>query len=841
MAMKPVDTAIAVVVGPLIDDTDFKTAETAVAYDAAGMSLTAVLERADGIVTVTQITPTGSTGGVYNWDHLGAGYYQLDLPASGGAHYNNDTEGVLRVVGSATGVLPFSSVAYDITAKQAYDSMVSGSDKLEVDIAQWRGSTPAVLADTDKVNVYVGNKGVLNDLAAGAEMALTSAYDAAKTAAQAAVCTEIRLAELDAGNLPTDVAAVKTQTDAIETDTQDLQTQIGTDGAGLTAIGDARLANLDAAVSTRLATAGYTAPISAAVIADAVWDESLADHQQSASAGNALDSATAPTADEVADAVWEEAISDHSGTTGSTAEALNAAGSAGDPWTTQLPGAYGIGSAGKIVGDNLNTTVSSRSSHSADDVKTAIEAAGSSVAAIKAKTDNLPASPAATGAAMTLTPEYDAAKAAAQASVCTEARLAELDAANLPADIAAVKAQTAAIETDTQDLQAQVGVGGAGLTAIGDTRLTNLDATVSSRLATTGYTAPDNAGIANVLAAVDTEVASVLAAVDTEVAAIKAKTDNLPVSPAAVGSAMELTATAVDAIWDEVLIGLTHNVTNSAGKRLRELSGQVIHSGVAAGPGTGGNQIVLGAFASGVTGAYDPSVIAIVLGTGAGQCRMIYQYDGPSKTATVDRNWKVPPSTDSEYIICAHPGREHINEGLAQAGSSNTITLNSLASDADDAYTHQTVYIRSGTGHDQVNTVIAYNGTSKVATVESAWDVVPDVTSGYVILPFPRILASEITALIAASTVGLATDANMTELLSMTENTSAGRQFTEHALELAPSSTIEGGDASAANQALILADLEEIKGTGFVPDTNSLVNVTGAAPVTLQIESEVTV
>lgn len=43
------------------------------------------------------------------------------------------------------------------------------------------------------------------------------------------------------------------------------------------------------------------------------------------------------------------------------------------------------------------------SAPSADAIKTAIEAAGSHLALIKAKTDNLPASPAATGAAMTLT------------------------------------------------------------------------------------------------------------------------------------------------------------------------------------------------------------------------------------------------------------------------------------------------------------------------------------------------------------------------------------------------------------------------------------------------------
>ncbi len=64
--------------------------------------------------------------------------------------------------------------------------------------------------------------------------------------------------------------------------------------------------------------------------------------------------AEAPTVGAVADQVWEETLADHSGTAGSTAEALNAAGAAGDPWTTVLPGAYGASSAGKIIGDNIN-------------------------------------------------------------------------------------------------------------------------------------------------------------------------------------------------------------------------------------------------------------------------------------------------------------------------------------------------------------------------------------------------------------------------------------------------------------------------------------------------------
>ena len=65
-------------------------------------------------------------------------------------------------------------------------------------------------------------------------------------------------------------------------------------------------------------------------------------------------------------------------------------GTASDPWAVLVPGAYGAGTAGKILGTNLDATVSSRmptSSYVAPD--------NAGIAGIKAKTDNLPAAPAA--------------------------------------------------------------------------------------------------------------------------------------------------------------------------------------------------------------------------------------------------------------------------------------------------------------------------------------------------------------------------------------------------------------------------------------------------------------
>jgi hypothetical protein len=195
-----------------------------------------------------------------------------------------------------------------------------------------------------------------------------------------------------------------------------------------------------------------------------------------------------------------------------------------------------------------------------------------------------------------------------------------------------------------------------------------------------------------------------------------------------------LTDAIADSVWDEVLTGATHNVTASAGRRLRELAGNIVTAGTAQ-SGATSNTIILNGNASTIDGAYDPALIAIVGGTGAGQCRGIYEYIGSTKTAIVDRNWKVIPDDTSEYVVYAWPGREHVNEGLAQGGSSDTITLNALASSIDDAYNYQMVFIRSGTGEDQLRVVKSYDGTTKIATMCEPWDVVPDGTSGYVMLP----------------------------------------------------------------------------------------------------------
>lgn len=90
---------------PLMDDTDFKTREQAVAYNAAGMELIWHFTTTSGATTATVVTPT--TAGDYDWNHQDGGMYTLEITASGGASINNDTKGVGWFTGVATGVLPW--------------------------------------------------------------------------------------------------------------------------------------------------------------------------------------------------------------------------------------------------------------------------------------------------------------------------------------------------------------------------------------------------------------------------------------------------------------------------------------------------------------------------------------------------------------------------------------------------------------------------------------------------------------------------------------------------------------------------------------------------------------
>jgi Tfp pilus assembly protein PilW len=71
------------------------------------------------------------------------------------------------------------------------------------------------------------------------------------------------------------------------------------------------------------------------------------------------------------------------------------------------------------------------------------------------------------------------------------------------------------------------------------------------------------------------------------------------------------------------------------------------------------------------------------------------------------------------------------NAGVVSGATSNSVTLGGSASTTTDIYNGVAIRLVSGTGAGQVRTVRAYAGSSRIATLDKAWSVIPDGTTAY--------------------------------------------------------------------------------------------------------------
>lgn len=142
------------------------------------------------------------------------------------------------------------------------------------------------------------------------------------------------------------------------------------------------------------------------------------------------------------------------------------------------------------------------------------------------------------------------------------ARLGAPAGASVSADVAAVKTQTAAIETDTQDIQARLPA------ALVSGRMDSSVGAMAANVMTAAAAASDLTTELQSGLATSSELSTVASYIDTEIAAIKAKTDNLPASPAATGD-IPSAATIAGAVWDEAYAG--HLTSDTFGNLLANL------------------------------------------------------------------------------------------------------------------------------------------------------------------------------------------------------------------------------------------------------------------------------
>jgi hypothetical protein len=383
-----VDTALAEVpvnLMPLVDDTDFKSIEGAVAYNASGLALRWHFVKTDGSYTVTSVTPT--TGGAYDWTDQGdSGIYTIEIPATdpGSGTIWNDTEGFGWFTGVATGILPWRGPVIGFRRKALNDLLVNGSTastnledffdgtgyaggtaKLGVDVVAVSGDSAA--ADNAEAYFdgtgYAGTNNVIPTVTTLTNLpaATTDWLTAAAVKADAVTKIQTGLAT------PTNITAGTITTTTNLTNLPSIPANwitangIATDAIGADEIAAGAVTKIQSGLATAAALGTVddfldteVAAILAAVDTEVAAIKAKTDSLTFTVAGkvdsNVLlvngDAVTASTAATVADAVLDEAMADHT-----------AAGSLGKAVADTLAAVDTEVGAIKVVTDKLGTAV----------------------------------------------------------------------------------------------------------------------------------------------------------------------------------------------------------------------------------------------------------------------------------------------------------------------------------------------------------------------------------------------------------------------------------------------------------------------------------------------------
>ena len=112
-----------------------------------------------------------------------------------------------------------------------------------------------------------------------------------------------------------------------------------------------------------------------------------------------------------------------------------------------------------------------------------------------------------------------------------------------------------------------------------------------------------------------------------------------------------------------------------------------------------------------------------------------------------------------------------------QSAGDTAITLDATAAAQTDFYKGCVVAITSGSGANQARIITAYNGSTKVATIDRAWDVALVITGGSrsIFAVFPQGLNQPLTS--AQTTAAVPTTAQIATEIFDTQTVEAGMTF----------------------------------------------------------------
>jgi len=256
--------------------------------------------------------------------------------------------------------------------------------------------------------------------------------------------------------------------------------------------------------------------------------------------------------------------------------------------------------------------------------------------------------------------------------------------------------------------------------SIGKLLVTNIDATISSRLASASYTAPDNADIATILTRTDvatsTREAAATFGADTQ-AALTAQGYTTTRA-----GYLDVLNGIVQAIWDKATSALT--TVGSIGKLLVTNIDTAISSRLAT---------------SGYTAPDNADIVTILTRTDVATSTRLATsgYTAPDNagiaTAVAGVSAIFARTDVATSTRLAAADVETLRGTSSNGNTSTTIKLNG-GSSVDGLYNGQSVILISGTGQGQADrTITAYAGATGIATVTPAWVTIPDVTTGFVV------------------------------------------------------------------------------------------------------------
>lgn len=348
-------TAVVVSFGPFVDKTDGVTPETGLVSAIDHASTGILLSKNGGALTIRHATVTASTYDAY-------GNYRVTLDTT-----DTNTVGSLRMQFIETATCLPVWQDFTIVEEAVFDALFAGSAPGYLQPAT-PGRTLVVdasgLADANMVKMGPSGSGTAQTARdIGASVLLSSGTGTGQLS-------------FTSGILKVDVDTIKTNpvvnagtvtfpTGATLASTTNITAGTITTATNLTNAPTA--GDFTATMKTSIGTAVAASAVASVTgnvggnVTGSVGSVAAGGITASSIAADAIGASelAADAVAEIAGAVWDITLSSHL-TGGTTGEALNAAGAAGDPWTTTLPGAYSAGSAGYIVGTNVNATISSR-------------------------------------------------------------------------------------------------------------------------------------------------------------------------------------------------------------------------------------------------------------------------------------------------------------------------------------------------------------------------------------------------------------------------------------------------------------------------------------------------